>query len=142
MKKILLTSLLVLASNSFAQPVAKITFNNFFVGTGSVVELYENGSVVATSLRGPSAVRQTLATISLKNMEVLNQKLSELFIEEEAEISDEGPICMDYPSTSVEVLQGEDYKTVYIDAMCKTATEPSYKSNFAIQMAGSEAIIP
>jgi hypothetical protein len=50
MKKLILTGLFVLATSAFAQPVAKVTFNNFFVGQNTIVELSANGSVMATIL--------------------------------------------------------------------------------------------
>ena len=134
MKKLILKGLFVLATSAFAQPVAKVTFNNFFVGQNTIVELSANGSVMATYYSGPAAITQTVATISLKNMERLNQRLSELKIEEEARIDITGPVCMDAPSTRVQVLVDGEYKTVYIAEVCKEASEPSYQSGFIINM--------
>ncbi len=141
MKKLILTGLFVLATSAFANPVAKITFSNFFVGQSVFVELFSTGEVVAThnAYSGPTSnkVKQTIATISLANMEVLNERIAELSFVEEAKLSEKAPICMDAPSTRTEVLVDGEYKIAHIAANCQAATEPSYTSGFIIQtMAG------
>jgi hypothetical protein len=143
MKLIALFSLMTLSTFASADVLVKYTSGSGFspVPSSVSVEISDNGKVVATTFKGQSKEKSTIATLSATAVQSLKDKIESF--EDNSKLIDldaKKPRCMDAPSSTVSINKGGKSIDISARSACHTfKVENAYTDNLTnlIQSLGT-----